>query len=50
MKNYYVYRVHERLWQVIHNPEDDYTKVVGSWSHPELAQEQADRLNRREEE
>lgn len=45
MKDYYVLRVSPRYFQVIYNPEDEDLEVVGIWSHPELAQEQCDRLN-----
>ena len=47
MKDFYVYRVHDRLYYVICNNEDDYPEVVSIWSHPELAQEDANARNER---
>ena len=45
MKDYYVRKVHDRLYEIVHNPESDDTEVVATWSHPELAQEDAERWN-----
>lgn len=48
MDEYYVRRVFDRLYQVVWNIEGEEPEVVGIWSHPELAQEDADRLNRKD--
>lgn len=44
MKDYYVYRTHDRFYCVVRDVGKE-LEIVAVWSHPELAQEDADRRN-----